>query len=131
MAPFLLQLLVLTPFRNAAMIPITLLTAITAGACYGSFDLSRKTATIFFPLRTSTSGVRRGSPALCSVAALTVSCGIVALRETFFAPPIVPSPNLPIESGPALQRIRNASKLFGVSTDMISFLSTVWRRCSK
>ena len=107
--PFFLSLL-LWPVRKAALLPAAVLGGVAVGAAFGSYDLSRRAACSFIALPSDIEA-RPGTQAFSLFTSLSFTTLLVAAREALFAPAPVPAPLLPLESGPILQRLRNAAAL--------------------
>lgn len=94
--------------RKAAIVPAAAVTAVILGSTYGTFDLAARAtaATLSFPKKR-----RKWTRLVASVASVPAILIAVGIRETVFAPPFVPPPDLPIEGVPLEQRIRNAAAI--------------------
>jgi hypothetical protein len=102
--------LLLWPVRKAALLPAVVLGGAAVGAAYGSFDLSRRAACTVVTLPPA-GAERPGTAPFAAFTSLTFTTLVVAAREAMFAPAPVPTPLLPVDSGPWLQRLRNAASL--------------------
>lgn len=107
--PFLSALL-MWPVRKVALLPAVVLGGAAVGAAYGSFDLSRRAACAVVTLPPP-ADERPGSAPFAAFTSLTFTTLVVAAREAIFAPAPVPTPLLPVDAGPWLQRLRNAASL--------------------
>ena len=102
--------LLLWPVRKAALLPAVVLGGAALGAAYGSFDLSRRAASAVVALPRA-GAERPGTAPFAAFTSLTFTTLVVAAREAMFAPAPVPTPLLPVDAGPWLQRLRNAASL--------------------
>jgi hypothetical protein len=102
--------LLLWPLRKAALLPAAVLSSAAFGAAYGSYDLSRRAMSALVPLPAQ-GAERPGTTPFSLFTSFTFTCLVVAAREALLAPAPIPTPLLPVDSGPFLQRLRNSALL--------------------
>lgn len=103
--------LLLTPLRNAAVLPAMILGGTAVGAAFGSFDLSRRAVSLLVPLP-GPGKERHGTFSFASGLSFSTSMAIVAAREAMFSPVVVPPPVYPSGSNvPLFTQISNGFKV--------------------
>ena len=108
-----IQFILLWPLRQAALVPVFLISATAAGAAYGSLDRPRRVgAGVAARAAPRRAGAPPASAAASTAAALTAAAGVVSVREAVWAPRVPPPPALAVDAGPVLARLRNAAALF-------------------